>query len=167
MELIVRHGSRQEQVRIERTAEGYRVEVGDQVYDLDATIARGELRSLLHQGQHYEVAVHATGAGKYWVSNQGAGSQVELMDPLTHLALSSSAAAASGAGQVVEAYMPGRVVKILVEEGQEVQAGEGLVVLEAMKMENEIQAESAGTVTKILVEEGQAVEGGDPMIELA
>jgi len=88
------------------------------------------------------------------------------MDPLTHLALSSSAAAASAAGHVVEAYRPGRVVKILVEEGQVVQAGEGLVVLEAMKMENEIQAEIAGTVAKLLVEEGQTVEGGDPMIEL-
>jgi pyruvate carboxylase subunit B len=63
--------------------------------------------------------------------------------------------------------MPGRVVKFLVSEGDEVISGQGLVVLEAMKMENEITAERAGTVRKILVEEGQAVEGGDSLFELS
>ncbi|TNF74372.1 MAG: acetyl-CoA carboxylase biotin carboxyl carrier protein subunit [Acidobacteria bacterium] len=62
--------------------------------------------------------------------------------------------------------MPGRVVALLVEEGQEVESGDGLVVLEAMKMENEIRAETAGVVRKILVSEGQAVEGGDPLFEI-
>ena len=47
------------------------------------------------------------------------------------------------------------------------QAGQGLVVLEAMKMKNEIQAESAGVIGKILVEKDQAVEGGDPLVEIA
>nr|XP_061808116.1 biotin carboxylase 1-like [Nerophis lumbriciformis] len=145
-----RSESLRRQVQVERVSGGYRVVVGDNTYDIDATVARGELRSLLHEGQHHE----------------GAGSQVELMDPLTHLALASHAAAGGSGGQVVEAYMPGRVVKVLVEQGQEVEAGQGLVVLEAMKMENEIQAEIAGAVTKLLVEEGQAVEGGDPMLEI-
>jgi biotin carboxyl carrier protein len=62
--------------------------------------------------------------------------------------------------------MPGRVVSLMVEEGQEVADGEGLVVLEAMKMENEIRAETAGVVRKILVTEGQTVEGGDPLFEI-
>ena len=66
----------------------------------------------------------------------------------------------------MSAQMPGRVVAVLVEEGEAVAAGQGLVVLEAMKMENEIQAEAAGVVTKILVEAGQAVEGGDPLFEV-
>ena len=62
--------------------------------------------------------------------------------------------------------MPGRVVAVLVEAGAPVDAGQGVVVLEAMKMENEIQAESAGVVSRILVEPGQAVEGGDPLFEI-
>jgi pyruvate carboxylase subunit B len=62
--------------------------------------------------------------------------------------------------------MPGRVVELLVEVGQEVASGQGLVVLEAMKMENEILAESAGVVRQILVEPGQAVEAGDPLLEM-
>ena len=88
-----------------------------------------------------------------------------MVDPLTHLARQAHGAAAAGAHQV-SAYMPGRVVAVLVEEGQAVEAGQGLVVLEAMKMENEIQAEAAGVVTKILVAPGQAVEGGDPLFEI-
>ncbi|MGB5552633.1 MAG: biotin/lipoyl-containing protein, partial [Thermoanaerobaculia bacterium] len=63
-------------------------------------------------------------------------------------------------------YMPGRVVELLVQEGDEVTVGQGLVVLEAMKMENEIQADRAGTVKKIFVSAGQPVEGGDPLFEL-
>ena len=62
--------------------------------------------------------------------------------------------------------MPGRVAAILVEEGAAVAAGDGVLVLEAMKMENEIQAERDGVVSRILVGLGAAVEGGDPLFEL-
>jgi pyruvate carboxylase subunit B len=62
--------------------------------------------------------------------------------------------------------MPGRVVAVLVEEGAAVTAGQGVVVLEAMKMENEIRAEADGTVAKIFVQPGQAVDTGNPLFEL-
>jgi biotin carboxyl carrier protein len=62
--------------------------------------------------------------------------------------------------------MPGRVVAVLAAEGEAVEAGQGVVVLEAMKMENEIRAEHAGTVGRLFVQPGQAVEGGDPLFEL-
>jgi biotin carboxyl carrier protein len=56
--------------------------------------------------------------------------------------------------------MPGRVVRVLVEAGKDVEAGQGLVVVEAMKMENELRALRAGRVTEIAVREGQTVETG-------
>ena len=62
--------------------------------------------------------------------------------------------------------MPGRVVAVLVGEGEPVRAGQGVVVLEAMKMQNEIQAEHDGVVKRVCVEPGQAVEGGDLLFEL-
>ncbi len=62
--------------------------------------------------------------------------------------------------QVITAPMPGKVVKVLVSVGAEVQAGQGLVVVEAMKMENEMKSPKAGKVLELLVQEGQAVEGG-------
>ena len=85
--------------------------------------------------------------------------------PLRHLALGSSAAAPDGK-RAVTAYMPGRVVAVLVEQGHRVEVGQGIVVLEAMKMENEIRAEVAGVVTKLHVRPGQSVEGGDPLFEI-
>jgi len=76
----------------------------------------------------------------------------------------------TGAGArdfVVRSPMPGRVVKVLVAEGDAVRAGQGLVVLEAMKMENELRARSEATVTKVHVSEGAAVEGNAVLVTLA
>jgi pyruvate carboxylase subunit B len=72
---------------------------------------------------------------------------------------------AGGAG-AVRAPMPGLVLRLEVEEGQTVLAGDGLLVLEAMKMENEIRAERDGRIGKIFVQPGQAVEMGNPLFEL-
>lgn len=65
---------------------------------------------------------------------------------------------------VLTAVMPGRVLHILVKEGDDVQAGDVLCVLEAMKMENELRAQVEGTVQQILVKPGQNVEAGEPLI---
>jgi pyruvate carboxylase subunit B len=69
-------------------------------------------------------------------------------------------------GGVIRAPMPGLVVRVEVIVGQEVAAGSGLVVVEAMKMENELVAEIAGTVQKVYVQPGDAVEGGAKLISI-
>jgi biotin carboxyl carrier protein len=66
----------------------------------------------------------------------------------------------------VKAPMPGLVIKILVQPGQEVPRGEGLLILEAMKMENEMKADRTGVVDSIMVAEGSAVEMGQPLIRI-
>ena len=71
-----------------------------------------------------------------------------------------------GAG-AVETGMPGRVVRVLVSEGDTVEVGDGLVILEAMKMENEVRAPKAGVVARVDVEEGMAVEAGALLVEIA
>jgi biotin carboxyl carrier protein len=80
---------------------------------------------------------------------------------------SRAAAGAAGAESVVRSPMPGRVLKILVAEGDAVKAGQGLVVLEAMKMENEVRARGAGVVTRISVAAGTAVDRGTALVVLA
>jgi 3-methylcrotonyl-CoA carboxylase alpha subunit len=72
-----------------------------------------------------------------------------------------------GAGQRLVAPMPGKVVAVLVEVGQPVQPGTALVVLEAMKMENEFRATAGGVVTEVLVTPGQTVNAGDPLVVIA
>ncbi len=166
MELIVRHRDREEKVLLRRTHQGYHVTVGDVTHEVDAAAAGDGTHSLVIDGHQHEVLVLPQGDGRYRVTTGAGAETVELMDPLTYLARQAHGDIGAGGPQQVTAYMPGRVVEILVEEGDEVTAGQGVMVLEAMKMKNEIQAESAGVVRKLLVEQDQAVEGGDPLFEI-
>lgn len=166
MDLIVRHGDRSEKVRVRRTGDGFEVTIGDRTYPVDASSPRPGVQSLRIDGAQHEVAVRPQGEGKYQVSTAHGSVAVEVTDPLTHLAAQTRGGQGGRRRQKVTAYMPGRVVALLVEEGQTVTAGQGIVVLEAMKMENEIRAEHDGTVTKFHVQPGQAVDTGNPLFEL-
>lgn len=85
----------------------------------------------------------------------------------THNTVAPTTASMSGASaNAVTAPLAGSVARVLVDEGQEIAAGEVLLVLEAMKMETEITAPAAGTVSKVLVAPGDAVQGGQALIEL-
>jgi biotin carboxyl carrier protein len=165
VELIVRRGEREERVKVRRNGSGYEVTVGKRTYQVDAATARAGLRSLRIDGFHHEVAVRQI-QDSYWVSTSSGAGAVSVTDPLTHLASQTRGGKGGKRREKVTAYMPGRVVAILAQEGEAVTAGQGIVVLEAMKMQNEIRAEHDGTLTKVHVQPGQAVEGGDPLFEL-
>lgn len=166
VELIVKRGGEDRRVRVERKGNAYHVTVGEAAYRVDALGAGNGLRSLIIDGAQHQVSVHRRGEGAYWTSSLQGAAMVEVIDPLTHLAQEAHRAAGVAQREQVTAYMPGRVVAVLVEEGAEVGAGEGVVVLEAMKMENEIRTERDGVISRIFVEPGQAVEGGDPLFEI-
>lgn len=170
MDLIALHEDRQEKLAVHRETHGYTVAVGEASYRVDALKIhedrQGLILSLRIDGRHFEVAVSPDGDDRYRVASGAVAETVEMMDPLTYMAREAHRGVGRHGAETVTAYMPGRVVDVLVEEGAEVQAGQGVVVLEAMKMENEIQADSAGTVRKIFVEAGQAVEGGDSLFEI-
>jgi acetyl-CoA/propionyl-CoA carboxylase biotin carboxyl carrier protein len=166
VELIVTVGERTERVRVERRAEVLRVQVGERWYEVDQAAIAPNRWTLLADGQQFEVAVLPRGPGRWWVSSSRAGVLAEVTDPLTHLASQGAGGKGARRREQVTAYMPGRVVSVLVAAGDEVQPGQGVLVLEAMKMQNEIQAEHAGTIKRVCVAPGQAVEGGDLLFEL-
>ncbi len=167
MELIVLSNGHEVRVEVENHGFGIEVRIGDRKYLVDSVATNGAVRSLIIEGQQFEVAVRSHEEGRYQVSHRGSIEEVEVLDPLTHLARQGSESRGQEGLELVTAYMPGRVVDVLVQEGDVVAIGQGLVVLEAMKMENEIQAERAGEVKKVFVSAGQPVEGGDPLFELA
>ena len=144
-----------------------RVTVGSRVYLVDVAGSARSGTSLLIDGYQFEVhsrRLKSTGAvRKYALAVNGAQSTAAVTDPLSHLAQLADGGCGSA---MVEAYMPGRVVTLLVAEGDTVEQGQGILVLEAMKMENEIAAEASGVVERFFVEQGQAVEGGDPLFEV-
>ena len=82
-------------------------------------------------------------------------------------AAAPAAAAVTAAGEVVKSPMPGNIMKILVSQGQKVNEGDTLIVLEAMKMENDIVATKSGTVAQIVVTKGQVVETGASLVVIA
>lgn len=93
--------------------------------------------------------------------------------PATPAAVAAAPAAAPAAavdlaaGEAIKSPMPGNILKINVTQGQKVNEGDVLIILEAMKMENEITASKAGTVAQIAVTKGQVVETGTPLVVIA
>ena len=77
------------------------------------------------------------------------------------------AAGAVAAGEVVKSPMPGNILKINVAQGQQVKEGDVLIILEAMKMENEVVSTKSGTVAQILVSKGAVVETDSPLVVIA
>jgi pyruvate carboxylase subunit B len=125
------------------------------------------LRQLL-VGDRSHVYVVRDG-GESWTVARGGEERVALVEDersrrLRRLAGSSQPTRQGG---LVKAPMPGLVVRVSVEPGQSVQAGSGVVVLEAMKMENEISCPSGGTVSAVHVQPGQAVEKGAVLVEVS
>ena len=96
---------------------------------------------------------------------------IELVDAAAPAAAPAAPAAPAGAalaaGEVVKSPMPGNILKINVSQGQKVNEGDVLIVLEAMKMENEIVATKSGTVAQIVTAKGAVVETGAPLVVIA
>lgn len=110
--------------------------------------------------RQWDVVVVAAGADAFEVLVGGHRVPVRVR---TGVARTSRTAAGDGTGRVASP-MPGKVVKLLVDIGQAVDARQGVIVVEAMKMENELRAARAGVVRDILVEEGASVEAGAPLV---
>jgi biotin carboxyl carrier protein len=149
-----------------------------------STPGLAEMYTVLLDGRRLEVDLHPAGRGYLSLLVEGRSSDVaihrredafavSLRDGILDVALAQGARgaaaplrkAASGAVRVA-APMPGRLVRVLVQAGQDVAAGQGLVVMEAMKMENEIRAPRAGRVREVPVQERQAVETGALLVLL-
>jgi biotin carboxyl carrier protein len=137
--------------------------------EVDAVLARPDVLSLRVGNQAYEVKLERAGGAKgdnnglqnndwqVWVCN--ARFACEVRDPR---ALRSRARAADDHGpRKLTAPMSGKVVRVLAREGDAVEAGAGVLVVEAMKMQNEIKSPKKGTIQKMLAAEGVAVNAGD------
>ena len=144
------------------------VTVDGRAVDVDLTRLRnGGARSLLLDGASYRIAARRVGPETWDLHSRGSRLRADVVDERTRAIREMTGAGAGAAGpRPVVAPMPGMVVKIEVEEGDVVEAGQGVVIVEAMKMENELKADARATVLKIRVDEGQAVDKDELLVEL-
>jgi biotin carboxyl carrier protein len=130
-----------------------------------SAIGETPLRQLSLDGGCWTFPMDSAGAGHWSFLVEGYRVEVEVVDQRTEHIRSLAAPSPESAGPgVLKAPMPGLVVRVLVEPGQQVAPGTSLVVLEAMKMENELRASAAGIVERVMVSEGQAVEKAEVLL---
>lgn len=126
------------------------------------------LSQLTVDGVSRLLAVLRQGRGRWSLGRLGEHWDVEVLDERSrHIRQLTGAGTVKAGPASLRAPMPGMVVRYLIEPGQEVAEGQGLAVLEAMKMENELRAPAAGVVASLVVPAGAAVEKGEVLVEFA
>jgi len=150
-------------IEVTRTQGLFSVRIGEETWNVDARLQPQGICSLLIGGVSYVADVKEED-GWFLVEVNGEAYRIRVEEETRHIIRTRGRVAAREGGQTLTAPMPGKVVRVEVEAGQAVEPGDGLIVIEAMKMENEFRASAAGTVREIRVQTGQAVNTGDILI---
>jgi len=151
-------------ISLEGSTEGYTLRLPDRSLNVDAVILAEGSYSLLLDGISFDVTVQRS-LTLYSVTVNGVLFEVALRDP-RQLQHRTGAGENSAGPASVTAPMPGKLVTLLVAEGDSVEEGQGVAVVEAMKMQNELKAPKSGTVEKLCVVAGQAVNAGECLLTI-
>jgi biotin carboxyl carrier protein len=162
MKLKALIGDREEDLVIKRENGRVSAEVGGRVYDLEVREPQPGSYLFFRNTEVHEcrVSQRATSKEAFEVSIRGRSYEVTIVDPKRLRSGQNSDRHHHGVTEI-RAPMPGKVVRVQTEAGDAVEKGAGVVVVEAMKMQNEMKAPKAGTVVAINVEVGATVNGGD------
>ncbi|RMF95508.1 MAG: biotin/lipoyl-binding protein [Candidatus Schekmanbacteria bacterium] len=156
-------GNDQHTVEVEKTDKGYKILIDNEESIIaDAFFLKDDLLSIISNNKSYLVNLKNE-SRNYTVDLNGETFKLEVYEEGSTRRVKREKAGAQGK-QTLKAPMPGKVVKLLVKEGDEVEAGDGLIIIEAMKMENELKASVKGVVKEINAEEGKTVNAGEPII---
>lgn len=167
MKYEVRIASKTHVVEFERQADGWRSSIGGEpAVSADVAEIAPNIFSVLLSGSSHEIYVTPSSGGQLQLQTGGLELLAEVIDPRSWRGRRHGGAEAEGRQQIA-APMPGKVVRLLVKAGDAVEAGQGLLVVEAMKMQNEIRSPKSGTVERVLVAEGQAVNAGEALCVVA
>ncbi len=148
-------------VKVEKHGDACTISLDDREYRVDVKKVEGNYYSLLLGNRTYDLSIDDRGRLVH-VGVAGEQFTVEVLNPLA--VIERKLGGEMVGRQVVKSVMPGKIVKLLVSEGDTVKEGQGVIVVEAMKMENEMTAPKAGKIVEISVSEGSAVEAGADLI---
>jgi biotin carboxyl carrier protein len=156
-------GDTTEMVEVSGEAGTYRLTIGSEVWEVDGRLTAQGIYSLLIGGVSYVADVFDEDGA--CVVDVGAERYVIHVEEQTRYIIRTKGGAGGGPSiRTLVAPLPGRIVKVAVKAGDRVEKGATLLVIEAMKMENEFKAGVSGTIAEVRVEPGQAVNGGDVLI---
>lgn len=162
MKFNAKVGEAEHEIVVTRVDGEFLVTLDGAPHKIDARKLEADFYSILYEGKSYEVSVESTGA-RYFVRHGAYEQVVDLADASRG---GREELKKKGGLENIDAVMPGKVVRVLVAPGDDVLSGQGLVVVEAMKMENEIAAPRAGRVKQVEVNPGQNVETGALLVVL-
>ena len=150
------------QLELTRGEKTWLCKVDGQEIEVDAALTARDVMSVLIGGKAYEIKRECSLQGELHMVIGSARYAVDVQDPRS-LRTRRAVSGAETGPQKVKAPMPGKIVRIMVNEKDEVKAGQGIIVMEAMKMQNEMKSPKAGRVQKILTAEGSVVNAGDTL----
>ena len=164
MTFVATLGERNYTVEIEETDKSvYRISVDGNEFMVDGKKTGHTNFSLIVDNRSFEIEVDHKG-DEYRVLVDGRNYRVNLVDERRVRTSGGTAVGGAQGRQTVSVPMPGKVIAILVAEGDTVERGQGLVIVEAMKMENEVRSPIAGEVKEIKVKQGDTIEGGAALL---
>lgn len=156
-------GSSDRVVELERFGATWQISVDGRRLAADVVEIAPHTLSILLAGHSHEIRVFPAPDGKLQIHDGLQAFTAEVADPRAWKGRHQGGAEAEGRQQVA-APMPGKIIRVLVKAGDKVEAGQGLVVVEAMKMQNEIRSPKGGTVERVLANEGQPVNAGEVLV---
>ncbi len=163
MKLQAKIGDDQNDVEISRNGDSVTAKVGEREYTLDVTQPEPGLYALRNGSSLTTAFVSKGAAGTSKVTIAGQEFDVEITDPKRLKGTGLDAVQAGGTAEI-KTMMPGKVVRILVEVSSEVKKGDGVIVVEAMKMQNEMKSPKDGIVKELRSTEGSTVNAGDILV---
>jgi biotin carboxyl carrier protein len=147
-------------VELQRESDRWQISLDGVALDADAVEISPNVFSVLLNGESYEVRLATASDGRLTLHTRHHEFVAEVVDPRAWRGRRHGAVEAKGRQQIV-APMPGKVVRLLVKAGDKVEAGQGLLVVEAMKMQNEVRSPKTGTVERLLAKVGEPVNAGE------
>jgi biotin carboxyl carrier protein len=141
------------------------VMIDDRRYELDILKVENDIYSVIYNGKSFDLEVVSGKTNRnLTVAYECMTFDVEIIDPQAKYFLNRKKSGKGDGNNAISSPMPGKVVKIPVSEGDQVEAGDTVIIISAMKMESEYKAPITGTVKKIHVSEGDIIEGGKTLI---
>ena len=166
MKFEVSVGTTKRVVELEKEGAAWRVTLDGKRIDADVNEVEPGVFSVLLNGESHEVRVTPQADGTLTLQTGHEEFAAEVFDPRAWRGRRHAGVEAEGRQQIA-APMPGKVVRVMVQAGDKVEAGQGLVVVEAMKMQNEIRSPKSGTVERLVAKEGQPVNAGEVLAVVA